>query len=43
MAIPLTLFDTCYDFDSGKLLDKDCIYPVGIDPIWYLSKNELSY
>lgn len=43
MSIPLNLFTTCYDSQTGKLLEKDCIYPVGVDPIWSLSKNELSF
>jgi V-type H+-transporting ATPase subunit a len=25
------------------ILRKDCVYPVGIDPVWHLGSNELSY
>ena len=21
----------------------DCVYPIGVDPVWYLSKNELNF
>jgi len=24
-------------------LKEDCVYPIGIDPTWYLSTNELSF
>lgn len=40
-SIPLKLFgDSCY---HGSELAKDCIYPIGVDPQWYLAKNELTY
>lgn len=47
-SIPLKIFgDSCYNAEPGmkeaELKDKDCIYPVGIDPSWYLGKNELTY
>ena len=34
MSIPLNIYGSCYNTVSGKLIDKDCIYPVGLDPIW---------
>jgi len=55
MAIPLTIFDSCYTLeylpsDHGshharmKSTPKpDCTYPIGIDPAWYLAKNELAF
>lgn len=43
MAIPLTLFETCFDSRTGKKISNDCIYPIGVDPIWYISKNELTF
>jgi V-type H+-transporting ATPase subunit a len=47
-SIPLKLFgNSCYDVPhdhvSPVTLKKDCIYPVGVDPSWYLGKNELTY
>ena len=47
-SIPLNIFgDSCYLIEEGnkeaEIKDSDCIYPVGIDPSWYLGKNELTY
>lgn len=45
-SIPLKIFgNTCYTgLLGGEVeLKEDCIYPVGVDPIWYMSKNELTY
>jgi len=39
MAIPLELFDSCYDSVTGKSLSTDCVYPLGIDPVWYRSRR----
>ena len=43
MSLPLNLFNSCYNNASGKRTDPECVYPVGIDPIWYGTKNELVY
>jgi V-type H+-transporting ATPase subunit a len=43
MSIPLNTFDSCYSSTTGRQNDKDCIYPFGLDPVWALSKNELSF
>lgn len=52
MAIPLSLFETCYEIRhkevNGHIREEafakpDCTYPVGIDPMWYGSKNELTF
>ena len=45
MAMPLDLFGTCYKNTSEKevTLEKDCVYPFGFDPKWYVSHNELSF
>jgi V-type H+-transporting ATPase subunit a len=43
MAIPLQIFESCYDSETGKSISNDCVYPIGVDPIWAQSKNELTY
>jgi V-type H+-transporting ATPase subunit a len=51
-SIPLKLFgDSCYEMPvehtpgvhSYMTVKPDCIYPIGIDPAWYLAKNELTF
>jgi V-type H+-transporting ATPase subunit a len=49
MSIPIYLKESCYDKITGKKLLSlvenktldNCIYPFGIDPVWYTAKNEL--
>lgn len=57
MAIPLWIFDSCYDLKEDPHLPltleghhplkahikEDCVYPIGIDPTWYLGSNELTF
>ena len=31
------------EFKYSVFLKRDCTYPVGIDPAWYLGKNELQF
>jgi len=41
-SVPLTVFGKgCYE--DGEAVDKECVQPFGIDPAWYMSKNELTY
>lgn len=44
--------DSCWEEDGPKLdngaqpmkiKDKECVYPVGIDPVWYRSNEEVQY
>lgn len=47
-SIPLKAFgDSCYnvphDHKSDVTLKEDCIYKIGVDPSWYLGKNELTF
>ena len=46
MGIPLTLVNSCYENDKliNKVIRKNkCIYPIGMDPKWYASNNELAF
>ena len=51
MAIPIFAMDTCYETHvdpahpghKHATLIPDCVYPIGIDPTWYLAHNELTY
>lgn len=45
-SIPLKLFgDSCYEKNNAGLIVQkdDCVYPVGLDPAWFVAKNELNY
>ena len=51
-SVPLYLFGrSCYDIEYKEdplaapkaVLKEGCVYPVGIDPTWYLSTQELQY
>lgn len=47
-SIPLNIFANggCYTGIPEKeprLKDADCIYPVGLDPIWFISSAELAF
>ena len=44
-ATPLALFKSCYDVESETFEKRspDCVYPFGLDYIWYLSSNETSF
>lgn len=43
MSVPLNLFGSCYNMTTGQRLSSDCVYPVGVDPIWFESKQEISF
>lgn len=45
MAMPLNIFGSCYDNVGGKdvKFKNDCVYPIGIDPKWYVSIDELNF
>lgn len=45
-SLPLYLFGpSCYTYTEGEAnpeVRENCVYPVGVDPSWYLSSNELT-
>ena len=46
MGIPITVFNSCYQNDlvTKTVTRKNgCIYPLGMDPKWYSSSNELTF
>jgi V-type H+-transporting ATPase subunit a len=50
MAIPIWgHWGSCYNIvedshgEEFAVQKPDCVYPIGIDPIWYLAKNELGF
>lgn len=54
MSIPIFAFDSCYPVKESEearhhnetvemIQAPDCVYPIGIDPAWYMSKNELNF
>ena len=48
-AMPLGIFGSCYkneiDEKGNKIAKRkgDCVYPIGLDPKWYVANNELSF
>lgn len=46
-SIPLYLFgDSCYYFVEGEPtahVKPDCVYPIGVDPSWFMATQELTY
>jgi V-type H+-transporting ATPase subunit a len=43
MGIPLNLFGSCYNLVTGQRKDPNCVYPLGVDPVWALSKQDLIF
>ena len=40
-SVSMYLFDSCYELpehgEKSAVLKSDCVYPVGIDPVWYMA------
>ena len=53
VSMPLNLFGSSYnifpnknnstDYEYGARKSEDCVYKFGLDPVWYLAKNELTF
>jgi V-type H+-transporting ATPase subunit a len=44
LSTPMDLFGSCYvngDFEAFR--EEGCVYPVGLDPKWFVSTNELAF
>ena len=44
-SMPWRIFgESCYEIvDNEGEQKEDCVYPIGVDPVWYMSGNELTY
>ena len=47
-SVSMYLFgDSCWELpapgESNATAKPDCVYPIGIDPIWYMAQNEILY
>lgn len=44
MSISFNFFGSCYDLEEENWIrTENCSYPFGIDPVWSVSNNELSF
>lgn len=44
LSLSLNIFGTCYQVsNSTATLREGCVYPVGVDPIWSVSANDLNF
>ena len=45
ISMPINLFGTCYTNTGTQAVrvNGNCVYPFGLDPKWYIAKNELTY
>lgn len=46
-SVSIYLWDSCWELptegETIATLKPDCVYPVGIDPVWYMSQNEILF
>jgi V-type H+-transporting ATPase subunit a len=44
ISISINAFGSCYKLEDKEWVYKDgCTYPIGIDPVWSVSENELTF
>ena len=48
LSLPFPLFQSCYDLynpinEEAQRSDNNCVYPLGFDPKWFVSENELTF
>lgn len=44
LSLSFNVFGTCYDIvDGSAILRSNCVYPLGVDPIWSISSNDLNF
>ena len=46
-SVSMYIWDSCWELPAeGQMLatlKPDCVYPVGVDPIWYMAQNEILF
>ena len=49
LYLSLNLFGSCYEIKTDvtpiliERISEDCVYPIGIDPIWYISSQDINF
>lgn len=44
LSLSFNTFGTCYHLENEAWVKKDdCTYPIGLDPVWSVSANELTF
>ena len=49
MSLSLNIFGTCYNMDNlipDEVIPRkssQCVYPIGLDPVWAIASNNLNY